>query len=288
VGTIEGYKTAIADGLKFISDTDVSGSIHLSNLIKSYHKDRPVLRDPFPKWNLALVLNFLLEAPFEPIQEIPLKFLTWKTAFLVLLATSARSSEIHALEYSSLKFHESYKFMTIEPVPEFKAKNQGKERNPQLETFNIPALAPVLDRGLPDRKLCPVRAVKVYRSRTSDIRKGTKMRKLFISYKQGFQTDIHKNTFTGWIKALIKMAYSKCPNNIIELSNCRPHEIRALSASVAFKANLNLDDVLKSCTWKKHTTFTNHYLKDISMIQDDLYCLGPLVVARNVLQVKKP
>jgi len=283
--SIEGHKTAIADGLKFVSQLDVAGDDRLKSLIKSFHRDQPVLKSMFPKWNLALVLNFLTQKPFEPLQEAALKFLTWKTAFLLLLATGGRSSEIHALEYSSLKFHEGYHFLTVEPIPEFKAKNQGISIDPNLQYYKIPALAPTLDRALPDRTLCPVRATKIYRARTEDLRKGKKARRLFISYKKGFQEDIRKNTFSSWIKQLIHFSYVNCPDSIIPLSQAHPHETRGLAASLCVKANISIGDIMSGCTWKKHTTFTDFYLKDICLIQDDLHFLGPIVAARKVIHI---
>ena len=49
-----------------------------------------------PKWNLSDVLNVLTKAPFEPMKDTDLKHLTLKTAFLLLLASAERCSEIHA------------------------------------------------------------------------------------------------------------------------------------------------------------------------------------------------
>ena len=49
-----------------------------------------------PSWDLFLVLSALRLAPYEPIREISLKFLTLKTGFLVALASGQRCSEVHA------------------------------------------------------------------------------------------------------------------------------------------------------------------------------------------------
>jgi len=44
-----------------------------------------------------MILWTLLEHPFEPRfdEKVFLQFVTWKTAFLVLLASGARRGEIH-------------------------------------------------------------------------------------------------------------------------------------------------------------------------------------------------
>ena len=286
-GTIDGYRAAIADHLKFVSKIDVYNGTHIKNLLKSYHKDCPRVKNPCPKWNLALVLNHLTEAPFEPLAMALPKYLTWKTAFLTLLATGSRCSEVHDLVYSGLKFDEKYRFVTVEPSEEFQAKTEREtSKKKDSKEIKIPALSPTLDRGLTeDKTLCPVRALKIYRSRTTDTRKQHDMSKLFISYRKNFDKDICKNTFSGWIRSLIEHAYKNSSNNVIALSNARPHEVRGMAASLAWKANMGLSDIMKACTWKSHTTFTSFYLKDLTMIQDDIRSLGPLVAAQHVVKI---
>ena len=51
---------------------------------------------------MGLDLKVFLKAPFEPIQVVDLKYITWKTAFLALLATGSRRGEVHALDYSKV------------------------------------------------------------------------------------------------------------------------------------------------------------------------------------------
>jgi len=183
--TIEGYKSAIANEMRFISNLNVRGDEHLKRLIQSFHRDEPKYKNPYPKWNLALVLNRLIKPPFEPIEKIDLKWLTWKTAFLMLLATGGRTSEIHALDYETLKFHEDFRFLTVELLPEFKAKNQASGAQDQRFSYQIPALKPTLDRDLPDTKLCPIRAMNAYRAKTHKTRKESNLRRVFVSYMKG-------------------------------------------------------------------------------------------------------
>lgn len=58
-------------------------------------KPRPVVS--FPKWDLSLVLQGLTKAPFEPIEEASLRFLTLKTILLVAVTSARRISELQAL-----------------------------------------------------------------------------------------------------------------------------------------------------------------------------------------------
>ena len=184
-----------------------------------------------------------------------MKFLTWKTVFLVTLAMAARCSEVHALTFDDLGFEDNYRFAVVSPLPEFRAKT-----NKELRQVKIPALGPSARGSKEDKLLCPVRALKIYRARTSSLRKSSPgVRCLFISYKKGFSRDICKNTLSGWIRSLIKYTYDKCPHNVIQLSAAKPHEVRAMSASLAWKANLALNDILQAACWTNHSTFTSFY-----------------------------
>ncbi|XP_071160900.1 uncharacterized protein [Mytilus edulis] len=93
--TITGYKSAIA--LIHNNGLEISNSSELSSLIKGLFNMNPPIRQLTPNWNLPLVLLMLTIHPFEPLDSIELKFLTFKTAFLVAIAPASRVSEIHSL-----------------------------------------------------------------------------------------------------------------------------------------------------------------------------------------------
>ena len=84
--TIDGYRSAIADKLGNLT-FNISKDENLTRLLDSFHRDRPKGRRGIPSWNLSLVLHQLTKAPFEPIREASLKCLTFKTVFLLALAT---------------------------------------------------------------------------------------------------------------------------------------------------------------------------------------------------------
>ena len=86
--TIEGYRTAIADTLGNTKQ-NICTNPEIARLIASFHRDKPKSSRSIPKWNLSLVLQRLNQPPFEPQEEAALKFLTWKTVFLLALALVA-------------------------------------------------------------------------------------------------------------------------------------------------------------------------------------------------------
>ena len=111
-----------------------------------------------------------------------------------------------------------------------------------------------------DMSLCPVRALRYYLDRTSALRKGKNL--LFISFKEGFDRDIMRSTFCSWIKQTVSLAYQSSNSESKDL-HIKAHDVRSMSASLAFKRGASLEQILGSL-WKSHNTFTTFYLKDIA------------------------
>ena len=86
---------SVADGLGSAGQI-ISQSLDLNCLIASFHRDRPSANRSIPNWDLSLVLLALTRPPFEPLAKADLKILTFKTVFLLALASDKRHSEIHA------------------------------------------------------------------------------------------------------------------------------------------------------------------------------------------------
>ena len=224
-----------------------------------------------PSWDLFVVLEALKQAPFEPLLNANLKFLSFKTLFLISLASGRRMSEINSL--SGLKediARESDGAFSLKFLPEFLAKNQ-KPGDPS-PSIRIPHLPPG-----PDSVLCPVRSLRRYLHFTKSFR-GRK-RKLFISLNPKFRADLTVNTNSRWIKELIASSYKADPPKSVN-----PHELRAWSSSMAMSLNLPVADIMAAAYWRTPSTFTNHYLRDIThRRQDGLFGLSSLAVAQKTL-----
>ncbi len=284
--TIEGYRSAIASSLKFSMEADIGRDQRLSSLIHSFYRERPKSVSSQPPWDLSIVLNALGAPPFEPIDnpdKVSLQLLTWKTVFLVLLASGCRRGEIHALRHDHVHRDEKWKYVTLVPDSSFISKTQLRTSGATaLKPITIKALSTLLPSDqVRDRAVCPVRALKTYLARTCDRRKGKKL--LFISQLEGHSKDIHPNTISGWVRKLIIHCYRFADDQTASLSGTSTHAIRGLAASLAFRGTASLEDVLSACSWKSHNTFTSHYLKDVSGIMGGLHRLGPLVAAQSVV-----
>ena len=281
--TIDGYRSAIADKLGNTT-VNISKDENLTRLLESFHRDRPKGRRGIPSWNLSLVLHQLTKAPFEPLREASLKHLTFKTVFLLALGSGKRRSEIHAWQHKNIRHQSDWSKVSLFPSPSFLSKNQlAKEGPGSIAPVVIPALAPTLDKSLKsDRSLCPVRALRYYLDRTSDLRQRKEL--VFVSFKKGFDKDISPATISSWIKQTVILCYELSDHQSHTLHQVKAHDVRAFAASKAFQSVVSLDQILTACHWKSHNTFTQFYLKDVAWADSELFHLGPVVAAQQIHQ----
>jgi site-specific recombinase XerD len=289
VSSIAGYRCTLSSAFRFSSNLDISNSQELSRLIQNFTRLRPPKSKIMPKWDLALVLWTLLEKPFESVwneADCPLKFLTWKVTFLLLLASGARRGELHAITDKNVSFAKDGSYMTLRPDPMFLSKTRLKTGR-ALEPFRIPSLKKLVGSDLKeDKKLCPVRCLQAYRTRTESIRKGRKLLLLsYISRGDDQDKDISVNTVSGWISDLIHFCYSRPGNKAIELTGSNAHDIRAYAASLVQKGCKSLENVLASGQWSNELVFIEHYLRDLTEQQGSLSRLGPIVAGGQVVQL---
>ena len=128
--------------------------------------------------------------------------------------------------------------------------------------------------------LCPVRAIKIYVDRSATYRNGR--RKLFISFDQRHNTEIAPATLSSWLRNTIQTCYDKSNNRIRQEFNLTAHSIRGWSTSWAVTNRASISDVMSAVKWRAHTTFTSHYLRDVTNISDNMLCLGPVVTALHI------
>jgi len=283
--TLAGYRSMLSGalghtGLNLGQDRD------LSDLMLSFKHIRPPKSRVYPDWDLSLILWTLSEPPFEPMfdEKVSLQFVTWKTAFLVLLAAGARRGEIHDIPYKNVSYDKEFTHVTLRPSERFITKTQIRTGS-RPKSFRIPSLQKELPSDLPlDRKLCPCRAIKYYIRRVESIRKKDPSKSLFfVSFDPRKKGDIHKNTLSGWISQLIRFCYNQPGKKALELSGTRAHEIRAYASTLVSKGTASLEDILQAGNWRKHSTFTLHYLRDISKQEGEHIRLGPIVAGERVI-----
>ena len=277
VSAVKGYSSALNSVLALMG-WDLASSQEITMLLRSFSRSV----DPFelrpPAWDVALVLQSLTGAPYEPLRMRDERFLAQKTLFLLALALVKRIGELHALSYR-VAHSRNWGEVPFYFVPGFVAKTQDPSYlAPRFEDFTVPAL-PNARNNRNGRLLCPVRAVRRYLDRTAVHRPC--FERLFVTAGRS-KKEISKTTVSFWLGKTISRAY--------ELSGMeqlvpapRARETCGIAPSLLFKKNFAVDQVLKVGTWRRHTTFTCHYLRDLAHRSLDTFHLGPEVAAQALV-----
>ena len=133
--------------------------------LRSFLLERPLPSSRVPPWDLSLVLFFLQGPPFEPLASCSLRDLTRKVFFLLSLAMARRVGELQAL---SAQVSSSGGDLFLSYLPEFLAKTESSVC-PLPCSFPVRSLLDFVGSLPEELLLCPVRAFRVYLSRTESL-----------------------------------------------------------------------------------------------------------------------
>ena len=277
VSAVKGYCSALNSVLA-LKGRDLAASREITTLLRSFARSvNPVELHP-PVWDVSLVLQSLTGAPYEPLRMCEERFLAQKTLFLLALASAKRIGKLHALSYR-ISHTRDWGEVSFAFVTGFVAKTQDPSSlAPRFEGFTVPAL-PNARKNRNGRLLCPVRAVKVYLDRTASHRPRCEW--LFVTAGRS-KKEIAKTTVSFWLRKTISRAY-ELSGTALPVPAPRARETRGIAPSILFRKNFAVDQVLKAGTWRRHTTFTRHYLRDIAHKSLDTFHLGPVVAAQSVV-----
>ena len=208
--------------------------------------------------------------------------MTFKTVFLLALCSGKRRSKIHAWLHKNIRHQSDWSKVSLYPSPSFLSKNQlAKEGPDSVAPVVIPALAPFwISHSRVTVSLCPVRDLRYYLDRTSDLRQNKEL--VFVSFKKGFDKDISPTTISSWIKQTVILCFGLSDQEALTLHQVKAHDVRAFAASKAFQLEVSLEQILLACHWKSPNTFTQFYLKDVAWADTEPFHLGPVVAAQQV------
>ena len=160
--------------------------------------------------------------------------LSLKLAALLALTSSARAHELVKLDLASIK---SYSW-------EFTLAKHTKVSRPGYPTRKIYLPA------YPDNpKICVVRALQEYRSRTEKRRQSSR---LLISFVRPFKP-ISSQTMSRWLRKAIQLASIAC--------HFTGHSIKSASTSAAAQEGVPLESILIAADWSLFETFKRFYLR---------------------------
>ena len=106
---------------------------------------------------------------------------------------------------------------------------------------------------VPDKNLSPVFTVREYLSETKPL--WGKVTNLFISFGRPY-TPVSKSTVSRWVKTTLGLTG-------VDLTDFKPHSIRAASTSAASRMIVPLETILHTAGWSNQCTFAQYYQKEV-------------------------
>ncbi len=148
-----------------------------------------------PSWDLSVVLEGLMGAPFEPLESAPERILTLKVTLLLALTSLKRVGNLQALSVSEMcmDFAPVLVKMTLRPRPGYAPKVLSASFHSQvvtLHSFHPPPFASDEDKRL--HMLCSVQTLKIYVEKIW--RKSPQLLVCFGAGRRGLATSKHRSS----------------------------------------------------------------------------------------------
>ena len=236
--TVAHYRTALKVPLKERFNIDLNVPA-VADLLRAMWLQRPNVPNPAPAWSLNKVLKFIEELT-EPLEET---MLFRKTAFLLLLSTGWRVSELHACVRNKefCRFSEN-STLYIRPHPSFLAKNEDPKRRWIHKEIKVLKLQ---DGGI--SKICPVTTLKEYLRYSSDKVSGSL---LLTPNNHDKKLSVHQ--LSTHICQLIFETDNTTQANV--------HDIRKYATSCALAETMLVGDLVSAVNWSSPAVFYKFYL----------------------------
>ena len=249
--TVSHYRSALARPLLEYLKVDLRIP-KVNYMFRAMKLQRPNAPSPRPAWKLSKVLTYL-----ETLDTTSEKNSLRKTAFLLLLATGWRISEIHACVRNGdfCRFTETHNVL-LQPHSSFLAKNGLRRR---LEAKEIKVLK------LPDgqtSKICPVGALNEYLTLTARKKEGP----LFHNPRDGSNISIFQLRYH--ICSLITEADPA--------TKAKVHDIRKYAASCSLQQDMLVGDLTEDFNWSSPAIFYKFYF-----LQTDILDMPVALPARS-------
>ncbi|XDV38776.1 hypothetical protein PO909_008118 [Leuciscus waleckii] len=232
----------------------------VSRFLRGTWRLRPAVRSRVPPWDLSVALQGLSLAPFEPIEEVPEKFLTLKALFLLAISSLKRIGDLQALSVapSCLEFAPGMVKAFLHPRPGYIPKVPTNVVRPVvLQAFCPPPFQNADQEA--NNLLCPVRALDAYVHRAALWRKSDQLFVCFGSPNKG--GPVSKQRMSKWVVEAISLAYEAAgqPSPLA----VRSHSTRSMAASKALISGVSLQDVCDAAGWSSPHTFVRFYSLDL-------------------------
>ncbi len=223
---------------------------------------RPVRPTAVPSWDLSVVLEGLVTAPFEPLESASDRILTLKVVLLLALTSLKRVGDLQAFSVSEtcMDFAPGLVKVTLRPRLGYIPKVLSTSFRSQvvtLHSFHPPPFASSEDERL--HMLCPVRALKLYVDRSKVWRKSPQLLICFGAGRRGLATS--KQRISHWVRDAISLAYKarELPSPL----SLWAHSTRGVASSQALFRGVPLEDICVEAGWSSPHTFVRFYNLDV-------------------------
>ncbi|XDV15095.1 hypothetical protein PO909_015235 [Leuciscus waleckii] len=279
--TLKVYVAAIAA----LAEPPLGQSLGRNDLVIRFLRGAKRLNPPrppsVPVWDLSTVLEAMKGAPFEPIQSIDLKLLSFKTVFLLALASVKRIGNLQALSVSAtcMEFGPNDSRVILKPKHGYVPKSLNTPFRAQVISLSaLPVSEEEGDAGF----LCPVRALRAYVSRSSVFRQTEQLFVLFSGRSKGLAAS--KQSLSRWIVDAIALAYTskglQCPIGV------KAHSTRGMASSWAWSSGIALQDICMAAGWASPSTFIRFYNLEVPALQARLLSVKFFSIARPILSAQ--
>ncbi len=252
--TLKVYVAAIAAHHDAVDGRSLGKHDLIVRFLKGARRMNPSRPPLVPSWDLSIVLAGLQRGPFEPLDSVELKFLSLKTALLTALTSIKRVGDLQAFSVSEecLVFGPVYSHVVLRPRPGYVPKVPTTPFRDQV--VNLQAL-PSEEADPALALLCPVRALRIYVTRTRSIRSSEQ---LFVCHGgQQKGKAVSKQRLAHWIVEAVALAYQSqgepCPLGV------RAHSTRSVASSHALAHGASLADICRAAGWATPNTFARFY-----------------------------
>ena len=235
--TVGHYRSALAVPLKLQYNIDLNDEA-VTRLLKGMSLERPSSPNSAPAWCLNKVLSHIDDLLEETNLELSLQ----KSAFLLLLATGWRISELQACVRDSdfCQFRDD-STLVIRPHPSFLAKNESPDERWQHTTIQ-----PLFLQGGSPSHLCPVKTLQNYIRLTSSFKSGS----LFLHHKTGKPLSIKQLS-----SEVCKLILQADP-----LVKVKVHDVRKFAAAFTLSETMQASNMIDALHWRSPHTFWKFYM----------------------------
>ena len=237
---VKGYRLAL-NHVFILSGMDIASDTVISCMFSSYERSCPPGEMRPPELNVSLALRSLTHPPYELLKLSSDKHMTWKTCFLLALASAKGVSMLHGLTYW-MHYSKGWRSHTFLFLPDFIAKTQNASVHDLcFEELTVPSLADFLDENRDEMLRCHVRAVKRYLSRTEQFR--PECSGLFISLDKR-NKPLSQNTISFWIRSVISHAYQSATDENSRTVKVKAHEVQKVGTSLLFSSKRTVQSTM--------------------------------------------